>query len=107
MTDEQILEKYIDLSSSDLNIEEKVTLMNTIKLHQEAFSPRDEIGKFPNIKIEIDVVDYSPFFVRPFPIHEEDKPLMDKYMPKLVSLGILSKNNTTHTSPVMLVVRKG
>ena len=32
---------------------------------------------------------------------------MDKYMGKLVSLGILTKNNTTHTSPVMLVSRKG
>ena len=28
-------------------------------------------------------------------------------MAKLVSLGILSKNNTTHTSHVMLVARKG
>ena len=28
-------------------------------------------------------------------------------MAKLVSLGILSKNNTTHTSPVILVARKG
>ena len=28
-------------------------------------------------------------------------------MSKLISLGILSKNNTTHTSPVMLVARKG
>ena len=54
----------------------------------------------------IAVVDDFPFFVRPFPIHEEDKTLMDKYMAKLVSLGILSKNNTTHTSPVMLVARK-
>ena len=33
--------------------------------------------------------------------------MMDKYMAKLVFLGILSKNNTTHTSPVMLVARKG
>ena len=46
----------------------------------KAFSLRDEIGKCPNIKIDIDVVDDSPFFVRPFPIHEEDKPLMDRYM---------------------------
>ena len=107
MTDEEILDKYIDLSSSDLNIEERSTLMNIIKSHKQAFSLRDEIGKCPNIKIDIDVVDDSPFFVRPFPIHEEDKPLMDKYMAKLVSLGILSKNNTTHTSPVMLVARKG
>ena len=48
-----------------------------------------------------------PSLLVPFPIHEEDKPIMDKYMAKLVSLGILLKNNTTHTSLVMLVVRKG
>ena len=81
--------------------------MKLIKDHKQAFSLRDEIGKCPDIKIDIDVIDDSPFFVRPFPIHEEDKPVMDKYMAKLVSLGILSKNNTTHTSPVMLVARKG
>ena len=107
MSDEQILEEYVDLSDSDLDPSEKDTLLKLMKQHKEAFSLRDEIGKCPNIKIDIDVVDDSPFFVRPFPIHEEDKPLMDRYMSKLVSLGILSKNNTTHTSPVMLVARKG
>ena len=81
--------------------------MNIIKTHKEAFSLRNEISKCPNIKIDIDVVDDFPFFVRPFPIPEKDKPPMDKYMTKLVSLGILTKNNTTHTSPVMLVARKG
>ena len=104
MTDDEILDKYTDLSNSDLEPQESNALMNIIKAHKEAFSLRDEIGKCPNIKIDIDVVDDSPFCVRPFPIHE---PLMDKYMAKLVSLGILSKNNTTHTSPVMLVARKG
>ena len=107
MTDEEILDKYIDLSNSDLTSDEKETLMNIIKEHKQAFSLRDEIGQCPNIKIDIDVIDDSPFFVRPFTIHEEDKPIMDKYMAKLVSLGILTKNNTTHTSPVMLVSRKG
>ena len=96
-----------DLTNSDLTPDEKGTLMKLIKDHKQAFSLRDEIGKCPDIKIDIDVIDDSPFFVRPFPIHEEDKPMMDKYMAKLVSLGILSKNNTTHTSPVMLVARKG
>ena len=107
MTDKEILDKYIDLTNSNLTTKEKETLMKLIKDHKQAFSLRDEIGKCPDIKIDIDVIDDSPFFVRPFPIHEEDKPVMDKYMAKLVSLGILSKNNTTHTSPVMLVARKG
>ena len=107
MTDEEFLDKYIDLSISDLTLDEKGTLINIIKEHKQAFNLRDEIGQCPNIKIDIDVIDDSPFFVRPFPIHEEDKPIMDRYMVKLVSLGILNKNNTTHTSPVMLVARKG
>ena len=107
MTDEEILDKYIDLTTSDLNTEESSTLMNIIKTPKEAFSLRHEIGKCPNIKIDIDVVDDSPFFVRPFLINEEHKPLMDKYMARLVSLGILTTNNITHTSPVMLVARKG
>ena len=80
--------------------------MGIVVKRKQAFSLRDEIGKCPNIKIYIYVIDYSPFFVRYFPIHE-DKPIMDKYMAKLVLLGILSKNNTTHTFPNMLVARKG
>ena len=63
MSDEQILEKYIDLSASDLSSQEKDTLMNMVKLHKEAFSLRDEISKCSNIKIDIDVVDDSTFFL--------------------------------------------
>ena len=81
--------------------------MDLIVAYKKAFSLSDEIGKCPDIKVNIEVNDPSTFFIRPFPIVEEDKPLMDKCMQKLVSLGILTKNSTTHTSPVMLVARKG
>ena len=81
--------------------------MDLIVTYKKAFSLRDEIGKCPDIKVNIEVNDPYIFFVRPFPMAEEDKPLMDKGMQKLVSLGILTKNSTTHTSPVMLVARKG
>ena len=77
MTDEQILCKYIDLSESTLDEHGKAVLMDIILEHKKAFSLRDEIGECPNIKIDIDVIDDSPFFVRPFPISEEDKPIMD------------------------------
>ena len=106
MTDEEILTKYIDLSQSILSDTEKEELMEIIFKYKTAFSLRDEIGECPNIKIDIDVIDDSPFFVRPFPISEEDKPIMDKQMQRLVSLKILSKNTTSHTSPVMLITRK-
>ena len=107
MTDEEILYKYIDLSESHLTESKKEGVMNLVIDNEKVFSLRDEIGKCPDIKVNIEVNDPSTFFVRPFPIAEEDKPLMDKCMQKLVSLGILTKNSTTHTSPVMLVARKG
>ena len=107
MTDEEILHQYIDLSESHLTLKEKEEVMDHIVAYKKAFSLRDEIGKCPDIKVNIEVNDPSTFFIRPFPIVEEDKPLMDRCMQKLVSLGILTKNSTTHTSPVMLVARKG
>ena len=107
MTDEEILYRYIDLSESHLTHKEKEEVMDLIVANKEAFSLRDEIGKCPGIKVNIEVNDPSTFFVRPFPIAEEDKPLMDKCMQKLISLGILTKNSTIHTSPVILVARKG
>ena len=107
MTDEEILYKYIDLSESHLTDREKEEVMDLVIANKQAFSLRDEIGKCPDIKVSIEVNDPSTFFVRPSPIAEKDKPLMGKCMQKLVSQGILSKNSTTHTSPVMLVARKG
>ena len=106
LTDDEILDKTIDLSTSCLGSRDKRRLMVIIKRNKKAFSLRDEIGECPNIRLNIDIVDDSPFFVRPFPISKKDKPLMDRQMDRLVQLGILSPNNTRHTSPVMLIARK-
>ena len=80
--------------------------MKMLIRYRDAFSLRDEIGECPNLEADIKVIDESPFFVRPFPLAEGDKPFMDQQMERLVSLGILSKNSTSHTSPVMLITRK-
>ena len=106
ITDEEILYEKIDLSNSALSRKERTRLMKMLIKYRDAFSLRDEIGQCPNLKADIKVIDDSPFFVRPFPISENDKPFMDDQMERLVSLGILSKNSTSHTSPVMLITRK-
>ena len=84
MSDKEILDKYIDLFKSDLSPKEKKRLMEMIYKHRPAFSLRDEIGQCTNITIDIDVIDKSPFFVRPFPINGKDKPIMDWQMERLV-----------------------
>ena len=105
-SDEEILYEKIDLSDSAVSRKEKTRLMKLLIKYREAFSLRDEIGDCPNLEADIKIIDESPFFVRPFPISESDKPFMDEQMERLVSLGILSKNSTSHTSPVMLITRK-
>ena len=89
MTNKEILHKCIDLDSSCLTKWEKQKLRNLIYDYNDAFSLRDEIGTCPNIKVEIDVTDNSPFFIRPFHTKEEDKTILDKEMKRLCYLGIL------------------
>ena len=61
MTDTEILNKYIDLENSCLTRCEKQELRKPIYEYKDAFSLRDEIHTCPNIKVEIDVADSSPF----------------------------------------------
>ena len=105
-TDEEIMYEKIDLSNSALSRKQKTRLMKMLIKYRDAFSLRDEIGECPNLEADIKVIDDSPFFVRPLPISESDKPFMDDQMERLMSLGILSKNSTSHTSPVMMITRK-
>ena len=80
MTDREVLEKYINLNNSCLSNEEKIMIMDMLYKCKEAFSLRDEIGTCHNIKVEIDVTDKSPFFIRPYHVREEDKAFIDKEM---------------------------
>ena len=60
MTYKEILDKYIDLGKTCLTEKEKKEVMEMYK-YKEAFSLRDEVDTHPNIEVEIDVTDKSPF----------------------------------------------
>ena len=64
-------------------------VMDILFKYKEAFSLRDKIGTCPNIKVDIDVTNKSPFFTRPYHIREEDKAIIDKKMKRLCYLSIL------------------
>ena len=64
MSDRNILDKYIDLDKSCLTDIEKKQVMDMLYKYKDAFSLKDEIGTSPNIKVEIDVTDKSPLFIR-------------------------------------------
>ena len=104
--DREILEKYTDLETPCLNKEEKVKVMDMLYKYKEAFSLRDEIGTCPNIEVEIEVTDKSPFFIRPYHVREEDKAVIDKEMKRLCYMGILKEGFLAYSSLVMLISRK-
>ena len=75
MTDQEALDKYIDLENSCLTKEERKEVMKMLYKYRKTFSLRDEIGTCPNIEVEIDT-----FFIRPYHVKEEGKAFIDKEM---------------------------
>ena len=73
MMGREILDKYMNLHNSCLTKIEKTQIRDLLYKYKDAFSLRVEIGLCPNIEIEINVTDKSPFFIRPFHANEEDK----------------------------------
>ena len=85
---------------------EKKEVMDMGYKYKEVFSLRDETGTCPNIEVEIDVTDKSPFFIRPYHVNEEDTAFIDKEMKHLCLLEILKEGFSAYSSPVMLISRK-
>ena len=105
-TDREILDKYINSDNSSLTRREKKEIRELLYDCKDVFSLRDEIGTCPNIEVEIDITDKTPFFIRPFHTKEEDKAILHKEMKRLCYLGILKEGFLAYTSPVMLISRK-
>ena len=80
MMDREILDKYINLDNSCLTKVEKSQVRDLLYKYKDAFSLRHEIGLCPNIEIEINIIDKSPFFIRLFHANEEDKMILDEEM---------------------------
>ena len=89
--DKEILDKYIDLKASCLNETERKQVMEMLYEYKDVFSLRDEIGTCPNIKVNIEVMDNSPFFIRAYHVKEEDRAVLDREMRRLCYLGILKE----------------
>ena len=83
MTDREILDKYVNLDNSALTRRERKEVRELLYKYKDAFSLRDEIGTCPNIEVEIDVTDKTPFFIRSFHAKGEDKAILDKEMKRL------------------------
>ena len=91
MSDEEILDKYVDLDKSCLTDEGKTQIMDILYKYKDTFSLRDETCTCPNIEVKIDVTDKFPFLIRQYHIKEEEKMILDKEIKRLCYLGILQE----------------
>ena len=105
MSDRKILRKYINLDNTCLTEDKKEEVMNMLFKYKEAFSLRDKIDTCPNIEVEIDVTDRSPFFIRPYHV-TEDRKVIDKEMKHLCYFGILKEGFSPYSSLVILISHK-
>ena len=103
MTDEEILRLKVPFDKSILCAAEKERLIKLMLENTAAFSIRDEIGTCPYFEVKLKLRDDKPFFVRPYNIREDQKPIIQKEMDRLEKLGIIRKGLTGYSSPVLLV----
>ena len=103
MTDKEILQMKLNLKDSILNKKEKEEFLMKVEQFTHMFSLRDEIGTCPFIEVHLKLKDKTPFFVRPYPMREEQKKVIQKEMDRLEHLGIIRKGLTGYSSLVVLV----
>ena len=103
MTDKKILRMKLNLKDSVLNDKGKEEFLMKVEQFTDVFSLRDEIGTCPFIEVHLKLKDETPFFIRPYPMREEQKKVIQKEMDKHGHLGIIHKGLTGYSSPVVLV----
>ena len=103
MTDTEILQMKLNLKDSVLDKKGKEEFLTNVEQFTDIFSLRDEIGTCPFIEVHFKLKDKTPFFVRPYPMREEQKKVIQKENDRLKHLGIIRKRMTGYSSLVVLV----
>ena len=85
MTDEEILRMKLNFTECSLDDKQKEEFLTKLDDFHGVFSLRDEIGTCPFIEVHLKLKDKTPFFVRPYPVREEQRKL---YKRKWTDLNI-------------------
>ena len=68
----------LNLKDSVLDEKGKEEFLEKVKQFTDVFSLRDEIGTCPFIEVHLKLQDETLFFVRPYPMGEEQKKVIQK-----------------------------
>ena len=87
----------LNLKDSVLDEKGKEEFLEKVGQFTDVFSLRDEIGTCPFIEVHLKLKDETPFFVRTYPMREEQKKVRQKEMDRLEHLGIIHKGLTSYS----------
>ena len=106
MTDTKILQMKLNLKDSVSDKKGTEEFLTNIEQFTDIFCLRDKKGTCPFIEVHLKLKDNTPFFVRPYPMREEQKKVIQKEMDRLEHLGIIQKELTSYSSLVVLAKQK-
>ena len=79
----------LNLSDCTLDDKGKEEFLSKVNNFHGVFSLRGEIGTCPFIEVHLKLKDETSFFVRPYPMWEEQKRVIQKESDRLEHLGII------------------
>ena len=87
MTDVEILRMKLNLTECSLDDKQKEESLTKLDDFHDVFRLSDEIGMCPFIEVHLKLKDETKFFVRLYPMREEQKKVIQKEMDRLEHLG--------------------
>ena len=106
MTDAEKLRMKLNLTECSLDNKQKEEFLTKLDNFHNVFSLRDDIGTCLFIEVHLKLKDETPFFVRPYPMREEQKEVIQKEIDRFEHLGIIQKGLTAYSPLVVLVKRQ-
>ena len=107
MTDEEIINRDIDLTGCVLSEPEKREVRAMLVAKKDAFSLHSETGDCTQFEVDFELTNDDPFYIRPYTVSQAEKVLIDRELERLERIGVLAQGMTDFSSPVMLVSKKG
>lgn len=101
-SDEQ-LKKIID-NAELLQINEKTELFHLLDKYRDVFS--EQPGRLNCYEHEIVLRDYTPFFIKSYPIAQIHRAEIDRQVKEMIEWGVIREQQTEYVSPLVVVTKK-
>ena len=101
----KIIEEDIKFQNTILDENSQEIMKDLVKQHSNAFAIFGEVGEFKTMKAEIALKEHENFAIKPYPINQKYKKLVNNEVERLTQLGILEEGDVVDISPAFPVVK--